>query len=349
MPFEKEFDEIYSDFIKNALSEAGYEVSIAKDLQNQGNILRDIVEYIHRSNLIVADLTTLNPNVFYELGIAHALKKPVIMLAQNIDEVPFDLKQYRIVMYDTHFTRIKVATKELREIAEKLSNNQISFGNPILDFENIIETTQNDSVIISDDIDIEIQNGGGYLDHLVQNEDGMLSAVKSLGGITDSTMKYQTQIRLATQKINNLSKDDNKPGQARKIRNIVNEVAIATRDYSNDLRGFNDDYYRSINISFDSLEYIIEYAETIDDDYRESLRTLLTSFSSMEDAIDPSRGSVEEFITVLSKQKNLQKEFEKYRLLAIDELKTFISNIDLTIIKINRARDLIQSKLGINE
>jgi len=247
------------------------------------------------------------------------------------------------------FQKIKEARDELCEIAEKLRNKKVAFGNPILDFENRLDITQNKNVVISDNIEIEIQNDGGYLDHLVQNEEGMLAATKAIEGIIDSTAQYETQIKIATQKINEFSTDHNRPGRARAIRDVLNEFATATRDYSNDVRGFNDDYYRSRNISFDSLEYIIEHAETRDDDYRESLRTLLTSFSGMEAAMDPPRVSVEDFIAVLSKQKNLQREFEKYRLLAIEELKRFGSNIDLTKQKINRARNLIEAILGNNE
>jgi hypothetical protein len=49
---------------------------------------------------LLADLTGKNPNVFYELGLAHALAKPVIMVAESMDDIPFDLRALRIILYD---------------------------------------------------------------------------------------------------------------------------------------------------------------------------------------------------------------------------------------------------------
>ena len=90
MPFEDQFTTVFSHFIKPILEELGFNVERADDIENQRNILRDIVENIHNSALIIADLTTANANVFYELGLAHALRKPVILMTQSIEEVPFD-------------------------------------------------------------------------------------------------------------------------------------------------------------------------------------------------------------------------------------------------------------------
>jgi len=53
-----------------------------------------------KAKLILADLTGKNPNVFYELGLAHAITKPAILIAESIDDVPFDLRALRILEYD---------------------------------------------------------------------------------------------------------------------------------------------------------------------------------------------------------------------------------------------------------
>src|SRR5215213_5676776 len=87
MPFDAELNEVYGSFIVPTLEEIGYSVLRADDLYGQRNILRDIVESISDSDLIVADLTGLNPNVFYELGVAHGLQRSVILMTQNIDEL----------------------------------------------------------------------------------------------------------------------------------------------------------------------------------------------------------------------------------------------------------------------
>ncbi len=60
----------------------------------------DITKSIEKARIIVADLTGRNPNVFYEVGIAHTLNKTVLLLAQNIDDVPFDLRHRRVLIYE---------------------------------------------------------------------------------------------------------------------------------------------------------------------------------------------------------------------------------------------------------
>jgi hypothetical protein len=53
-----------------------------------------------KTSFLIADLTGRNANVFYELGLAHALKKDVILITQKIEDVPFDLRHYRCIVYD---------------------------------------------------------------------------------------------------------------------------------------------------------------------------------------------------------------------------------------------------------
>ena len=143
MPFDEEFDTVYKDFIKPLLESIGFNVERADDIESQQNILRDVVEQIDKNDLIIADLTSANPNVFYELGLAHALRKPVILITQSISEVPFDLKSYRLLEYSTHFAHIDKAKKQLARYAKGFINGTIRFGSPVTDFyQNRAETPQ---------------------------------------------------------------------------------------------------------------------------------------------------------------------------------------------------------------
>lgn len=55
---------------------------------------------IRNATVLIAELTSKNPNVFYELGLAHALEKPVILVSSNQEDVPFDLRHIRVILYD---------------------------------------------------------------------------------------------------------------------------------------------------------------------------------------------------------------------------------------------------------
>ena len=69
-------------------------------LYRPSTIVNDIWTYTQKSKIVLAELSGKNPNVFYELGLAHALAKPAILLTESIDDVPFDLRALRILEYN---------------------------------------------------------------------------------------------------------------------------------------------------------------------------------------------------------------------------------------------------------
>ena len=71
------------------------------------SILERIYTQISKADIIVADMTGRNPNVFYEVGYAHALDKRVLLLTQNTDDIPFDLKHYPHIVYGGKITELK--------------------------------------------------------------------------------------------------------------------------------------------------------------------------------------------------------------------------------------------------
>ncbi len=100
MPFGGWFDQYYVDIYKPAIEAAGLVPRRADDLYRPGTIVHDIWEYTQGAKVILADLTGKNPNVFYELGLGHALAKPVILVTESISDVPFDLRALRMIDYD---------------------------------------------------------------------------------------------------------------------------------------------------------------------------------------------------------------------------------------------------------
>jgi hypothetical protein len=72
----------------------------ADEVYSSKPVMGDIWEYIQKAEIVIADLTERNPNVLYELGLCHALWKRIILLAQRIEEVPFDLQQFRVIIYE---------------------------------------------------------------------------------------------------------------------------------------------------------------------------------------------------------------------------------------------------------
>jgi hypothetical protein len=100
MPFGQEFDRLYYEFIKASIEQFGLTPLRADEIPSTGLIMEQIRVSIQQSRLCVADVSQRNPNVLYEVGIAHTLGKPTILLTSKIEEVPFDIRALRIVVYD---------------------------------------------------------------------------------------------------------------------------------------------------------------------------------------------------------------------------------------------------------
>lgn len=99
MPFAPEFDDVYELGIKPACVAAGAYAERIDEQLFQSSILQRIYNQIAKADIIVSDLTGKNPNVFYEVGYAHALGKPVVLLTRNADDIPFDLKDFPHIIY----------------------------------------------------------------------------------------------------------------------------------------------------------------------------------------------------------------------------------------------------------
>jgi len=99
-PFSEPFSTVYNDHIVKALKSLDCTVERADEIFGTQPIIEDIWEAINSASLIIADVTGRNPNVMYEIGMAHTVGKPVVIITQNIDDVPFDLKHYRCIVYE---------------------------------------------------------------------------------------------------------------------------------------------------------------------------------------------------------------------------------------------------------
>ena len=101
MPFGLEdLQVVYEDYVKPTIEGQCYLRCIrGDDMFGSEVIMDDIIAAISNAEIVVADLTGQNANVFYEVGIAH-VGKPVLLLAQSVDDVPFDLRHRRVLIYD---------------------------------------------------------------------------------------------------------------------------------------------------------------------------------------------------------------------------------------------------------
>lgn len=98
MPFHPDFDVVYES-IKIASGRVGLHCRRADDIWENPEVIQDIVSLIDHSRVIICDCTGRNPNVFYEIGIAHTLGREVILITQSEEDIPFDLRHLRFIKY----------------------------------------------------------------------------------------------------------------------------------------------------------------------------------------------------------------------------------------------------------
>ena len=101
MPFRQPYDSYYAAIFRPALEAAGYTVSRADDLFTSRPIMLDIQNAIRDADVLLCEMSERNPNVFYELGRGHAIGKPAILVSRTTDDIPFDLRHIRVIVYDS--------------------------------------------------------------------------------------------------------------------------------------------------------------------------------------------------------------------------------------------------------
>src|SRR5262249_21719144 len=118
MPFSDEFDDIYYYAIEPAVNAAGFLCERADTRSFSGDILDWLKGRIQTAALVIADLTTANPNVYLEVGYAWGFKRPTILLTRDLNDLKFDVRGQRCVIYK----RIRDLEENLkRELAEMAS------------------------------------------------------------------------------------------------------------------------------------------------------------------------------------------------------------------------------------
>lgn len=106
MPFGEAWSDQVFDAIERSVAAVDPTIVVvrADRIRVPGKITEQIVDSIVSSNFIVADVTASNPNVFWELGYAHAVGRPTVLLTQDVSGAPFDLKDHRMVTYEYPLT-----------------------------------------------------------------------------------------------------------------------------------------------------------------------------------------------------------------------------------------------------
>jgi hypothetical protein len=100
MRFTQLFNDVYLEVIKSVCNEFGVSAIRADEVYGPGMIVKDIIDQVTAAQLVIADISEPNANVYFEVGYALALNKPSILLAKKDTPLPFDVSGFRVLFYE---------------------------------------------------------------------------------------------------------------------------------------------------------------------------------------------------------------------------------------------------------
>lgn len=354
MPFDAEARPVYEDFIRPTLDGLGFDVSRADDLLNQQNILRDILSSIASADLLVADLTDSNSNVYYELGLAHALSKPVILLGQDIEEIPFDIRSYRLIIYDTHFARIKDAKEAFEECTRGFLTGEVTFGNPVADFLGLkVEGQRRSRRGKTNRAEEEdAPDDRGLIDHVEDLEKRYGELTDILQELGERTQRIGGLTEKAGEQIKEASSQGGAPGRNR-VRKVARGLARRLEEFRVSTTDANDRYETAADAVETSLEFVLEYTGLAAEEDPAGTRERLDSeLVQMSDVLGAARDGRQAFLSLYASMNEvppLERHLSRAIAAAAKEVQRMADNIGRTEAAISRGIQVgerIRSGLG---
>lgn len=232
MPFDKKFDDIYKFGIKGAAEDVGaYAERLDEQLFVEGMLDR-IFNQISKSDVLIADMTGRNPNVFYEVGYAHALGKIVLLLTKDSKDIPFDLTHRQHIVYSGSIKTLrselgeslKWAINESKSQAERKSSECISLQ--IFGIDIPITGTSKDVPII----DVQVQSSFFSLPLQIRND-----SYDELSSITHIYLFVEDSATLV-------------PCRYEQQQNVFSSLSSITLPYQQ-----NPMFYQSIPVAINSI------------------------------------------------------------------------------------------------
>lgn len=123
MPFATEFQSVYKNVILTIGKELNLRIYRGDDFQSDYHIIDEIWSAMNFARLVIADCTGNNANVFYELGMAHTLGKPTILITQSVDKAPFDVQSRRLIRYENTIAGADGLKSDLRTAINQVLSN----------------------------------------------------------------------------------------------------------------------------------------------------------------------------------------------------------------------------------
>lgn len=206
----KNSDQLLKHILNPVCNECNFECIRVDNLNNNGSITDDIIKYLKESDLVIADLSTHNPNAFFELGYRTALDKPVIHLKNSVDKLPFDVSAIRTIVYDLKdLDKVEETKNRLKETIKNLSfDEQEQSGSNNNNFNSLLLTeiykTQDEIRKLSECINSKDNSAVSILADKLSNSSQSLEVaiVQSLFSLLENPIAFQNLLAFSQNPIN---------------------------------------------------------------------------------------------------------------------------------------------------
>jgi Nucleoside 2-deoxyribosyltransferase len=358
MPFDEEFDDIYRLVITPPLERAGYLVSRADSALDQRNIMRNVVAGIDDADIIVADLTGLNANVLYELGIAHGLVKPVVMLTQDIESLPFDLRAYRVLAYSTDFRRINVFSESLEELARSHISGDVQFGSPVTDFAASVRGSEVPSLPLdlgpasvgaetSSTVAPAAEGNEGLevLDYSARLEEATDQLERISEDWATSIHVFGQKISVASDQLNVLS-ESNVPGKSARVLHLTRQVAHEMHEHAAELRNELPAFKEVWAKAMEAVSGLLTTTDYSEPQAVEQLQESTNSFTELESTMSETMQGLGEFRDSVAGLPPMSRDLTKASRDLRRALDEILTELDLGRANVGRVRSLMQQRIA---
>ena len=307
-------------------------ISRADTTPNQRNIVRDIIRGISDCDLVIADLTNLNANVLYELGVAHGLDKPVILLSQDTPEsLPFDLKSYRVLPYSPEISGALSAGDSLVEYCLQFISRESDFGNPVSDhLQRSIQTwTPTDELEAGD---------GGILDYFYEVEQGYTELTRIMEELSEGMIR---QSQVASESTSQLESAVSTLGR----RNVIQAFARSSVEHARHMSSRNSSLEPSVDNLGLALELALQHIDELSEDDLESARTFEQTLEDFDSQVEFALSSIYEYRETWENMPNVQRQLNQAKRVLINSINALCQTFESLKSSNARALRILRQKM----
>jgi hypothetical protein len=341
LPSGGEFAQIETDLVVPALIDEGLQVFRPSQHMHEANAVFALIDNIERSDVVVVDVTGLDAFLLYALGMAHALGRPTILLTQDINEMPFDLRSYNVVLYSTRLDEISRLKDDLRKMVIGLAEVGYTLATPVTDMRRSRRVMADAHEVVSPEEELP-----GIFDLIpssIEALEGIAAATVKFGELTDE-LGSAVQIRATEVEA---AKARGGPGAFGRTLLVIKAVTAYVDEYAdkvaNVLPGYRDQWSTFVD---DTLRWL-ELVDVESNEDREAGQSFTTELAKLGRVLLETVEQVEGFreAVVGLRSRRLSKDLSRSLSRVDMQLREWIEQALTGASHVERMRALLAERL----